>query len=117
MRTRLTRRHLLGTSLLGVPLAAACSGDGNTAPETAGEVPAAPSVASPVSAGSDAAVPQPTAAGAVTPTAPGQKTVVLDPGHGGDEIGAASAIAGLPNLLEKDSNLAFGKRLRELLEA
>jgi N-acetylmuramoyl-L-alanine amidase len=118
MRTRLTRRRLLGTSLLGVPVVVACSGDGNTAPGTAGEVPAAPSVASPVSAGSDAA-PQATApaAEAATPVPSGRKTIVLDPGHGGDEIGAASAVAGLPNLLEKDSNLAFSKRLRELLEA
>jgi N-acetylmuramoyl-L-alanine amidase len=43
---------------------------------------------------------------------PGVHTVVLDPGHGGDEIGAAAN-----GLLEKDSNLDMAFRVKALLEA
>ena len=85
--------------------------------------PAAAPTAQAAAGGSEAAVPQASApqpqgqpAAAAAPT-PRQRTIVLDPGHGADEIGAASAIPGLPNLLEKDSNLAFAWRLRELLES
>ena len=86
--------------------------------------PAAVPTAQAAAGGSEAAVPQATVpqppsapAAAAAPPTPRQRTIVLDPGHGGDEIGAASAIAGMPNLLEKDSNLAFAWRLRELLES
>ena len=86
--------------------------------------PTAASTAQAAAGGSEAAVPQASApqppaepAAAAVPVAPRQRTIVLDPGHGADEIGAASAIPGLPNLLEKDSNLAFAWRLRELLES
>lgn len=44
--------------------------------------------------------------------APGRpRTVVLDPGHGGPEIGAAGA-----GVLEKDINLRIARELRDLLE-
>lgn len=75
------------------------------------QAPVAATTPEPAAAAQSAVAAEPSGAAAARP-----KTIILDPGHGGDEIGAASAIAGLPNLLEKDSNLAFAKRLRELLE-
>ena len=42
-----------------------------------------------------------------------QATVVVDPGHGGDEIGAVGA----NGLVEKDLNLAVAQEVREQLEA
>jgi N-acetylmuramoyl-L-alanine amidase len=125
MKPRLTRRRLVAASILGVPLLAACSPDAppstSLVPDQAGTgaTSAAPdgipdaSAAPPVAA--EQSVPAPPEEAAES--GPRPKTIILDPGHGGEEIGAASAIAGLPNLLEKDSNLAFSFRLRELLEA
>jgi N-acetylmuramoyl-L-alanine amidase len=51
----------------------------------------------------------------VTPTVPstGLRTVVIDPGHGGDELGAQ----GPGGMLEKDVALAISKRLRTLIES
>ena len=124
MNHHVTRRRLLQASLAGVPVLAACTGGdagdlGATSttrlPEPVaavpdvrpGEVQTPPAQAA---AQATAAPPEPPAAG------PRVKTIVLDPGHGAEEIGAASATPGMPNLLEKDSNLAFAWRLRELLE-
>jgi N-acetylmuramoyl-L-alanine amidase len=125
MSSRLTRRRLVTASLLGVPLLAACSEGGSHstplsvadqgATDTTGAVPdGALDVADDASAAAEQSAPPPP--DGVAETGPRPKTIILDPGHGGEEIGAASAIAGLPNLLEKDSNLAFSSRLRELLE-
>ena len=44
---------------------------------------------------------------------PGIRTVVIDPGHGGEESGARSAAG----LLEKDLTLAVASRVKALLEA
>jgi N-acetylmuramoyl-L-alanine amidase len=128
MDPQLTRRRLLWTALAGVPIVAACGDDKPATPPQAAPLqptPAAPAQAA--AGGTEAAVPQaaesPSAAqpesatAAEAPAAPRVRTIILDPGHGGEEIGAASAIQGYPNLLEKDSNLAFSFRLRELLEA
>ena len=123
MNHRVTRRRLLQASLAGVPLLAACAGnDGDSGATSTTRLPepgaAVPDVRPgevqnpPAQAATQAtaAPPEPPAAG------PRVKTIVLDPGHGAEEIGAASATPGMPNLLEKDSNLAFAWRLRELLE-
>ena len=127
MDPHLTRRRLLWTALAGVPVVAACGSDGPTPPPQDAAARPAPVVTPEAAAGgTEAAVPQPTESSSAaqpqpTPaqaaTAPRVRTIILDPGHGGEEIGAASAIPGYPNLLEKDSNLAFAFRLRELLEA
>lgn len=118
----LTRRRLLWTAALGVPLLGACSQESPQAGDAAGAPPAAAetSGSAPPAAG-DSAAPQAAVAPEGAPVsaaldAPRQRTIILDPGHGADEIGAASAIPGMPNLAEKDSNLAFSWRLRELLE-
>lgn len=42
---------------------------------------------------------------------PGIRTIVIDPGHGGKEVGAM----GSQGLLEKDLTLAISRRLREML--
>jgi N-acetylmuramoyl-L-alanine amidase len=47
------------------------------------------------------------------PATAGLRTVVIDPGHGGDETGAR----GPRGLLEKDVTLAIGRRLKAALEA
>lgn len=128
MNRYVSRRRLIQGSLLSVPLIAACSAEPAPTTQEPAATPDAVEAARPPGAtaagGSEAAVPQATAPQGPQPTpapaaqgAPRQKTIVLDPGHGAEEIGAASAIAGLPNLLEKDSNLAFSWRLRELLES
>jgi N-acetylmuramoyl-L-alanine amidase len=49
----------------------------------------------------------------VTGTALGGATVVLDPGHGGDELGAL----GPDGLREKDVNLAVAEEAQDILEA
>ena len=50
----------------------------------------------------------------VTPTpSTGLRTVVIDPGHGGDELGAQ----GPRGTLEKDITLAVSRRLRTLIES
>jgi N-acetylmuramoyl-L-alanine amidase len=121
MHSHLSRRRLLWGALAGVPLVAACKSDADPPPSQSGVAP--PEATAPAAAGGvEAAVPQASSAPAAEAAAPPEaaprvRTVVLDPGHGGEEIGAASAIAGLPNLLEKNSNLAFAFRLRELLES
>ena len=58
--------------------------------------------------------PAPTAAASAGPA--GAPLVVLDPGHGGDEIGAAYSAGGLV-LREKDVNLSIAQRLSGLLRA
>lgn len=68
-------------------------------------------VSAPVPAGVPSAGDGPPAAAAPPPAPPGGKTVVLDPGHGGTELGAKGA----DGLLEKDATLAFAKTVREVL--
>ena len=50
---------------------------------------------------------------AVQPAAGGLRTIVLDPGHGGDEPG----VKGANGVLEKDITLAIARRLKALLES
>lgn len=120
---RFFRRRILRASLIGAPLLAACSSSAAKPASDVASQPVSVTATEPpeplVAASSAPAIAAPaTPAPSPTPVAaPHIRTVVLDPGHGGEEIGAASAIPGLPNLLEKDSNLAMGLRLRELLEA
>jgi N-acetylmuramoyl-L-alanine amidase len=45
--------------------------------------------------------------------APGVRTIVIDPGHGGDELGAR----GSGGTLEKDVTLAVARKLRTLIES
>jgi N-acetylmuramoyl-L-alanine amidase len=47
------------------------------------------------------------------PVPGGLRTVIIDPGHGGDETG----VRGRAGVLEKDVTLAVGRRLRAALEA
>jgi N-acetylmuramoyl-L-alanine amidase len=47
------------------------------------------------------------------PTATGVRTIVIDPGHGGDELGAQ----GPRGALEKEITLAVSRRLRTLIES
>lgn len=57
--------------------------------------------------------PAPGPAPRATPAAPpAQRTVVIDPGHGGDEVGAV----GPAGALEKDVTLALARRLRAALQ-
>jgi N-acetylmuramoyl-L-alanine amidase len=124
-RPHVSRRRLLWSTALGVPLLAACSEDSNrgiesdVAPPSAAEVEATPStpVAAEGATTESTASAEPQATPAVEAASPRPRLIVLDPGHGAEEIGAASAIAGMPNLSEKDSNLAFSWRLRALLES
>lgn len=115
MTRPVSRRRLLQASLLSVPLIAACSDrptaiviDSDAAAPVAPDRAVSTAPAEPVAAGQSQVAP--------AAQAPRPRTVVLDPGHGADEVGAASAIPGLPLLTEKESNLAFAWRLRELLE-
>jgi len=59
--------------------------------------------------------PQPDTRPMLAPQGPstGVRTVVLDPGHGGDELGAQGA----KGTLEKDITLSVAKRLRTLIES
>ncbi len=81
-----------------------------------------------LAAGTEAASPSPTAIPApasagqapdtrpmLTPQGPstGLRTVVLDPGHGGEELGTQGTKGGL----EKDITLSVAKRLRTLIES
>jgi N-acetylmuramoyl-L-alanine amidase len=125
MEQHLSRRRLLWSTALGVPLLAACSEDARRGDEGGSAPPSSADAESPAatqSAAADAPTAQPSSeeqdeAPAAESSAPRQRTIVLDPGHGAEEVGAASAIDGMPNLTEKDSNLAFSWRLRELLES
>ncbi len=91
--------------------------------EDGGEVvvdllPAAAEPASPPSARGGAAsppVPQApeTPLSAVQPAAGGLRTVVIDPGHGGNEAG----VKGASGALEKDITLSLARRLKALLES
>src|SRR5262245_11986522 len=96
----LSRRRLLYTSLVGVPLLAACSDppasrriDEQGLSDAAGNM----AMPDPTVAAAPAQAEQPPA-----PDTPRPRVIVLDPGHGADEVGAASAIPGLPVLTEKD---------------
>jgi N-acetylmuramoyl-L-alanine amidase len=57
--------------------------------------------------------PAPAAPPVLAPTAQGLRTIVIDPGHGGDEAGAKGA----KGTLEKDVTLAIARRVRSALEA
>ncbi|MGE0542698.1 MAG: N-acetylmuramoyl-L-alanine amidase [Dehalococcoidia bacterium] len=121
----LSRRRLLWSTALSTPLLAACSDKVNRTADLEATSPPAADVeaanASPAPAASEPAPSPESTAGQAMPAvetpASRPRTIVLDPGHGAEEIGAASAIAGMPNLAEKDSNLAFSWRLRALLES
>lgn len=68
------------------------------------EAPAAPASPAPAPAPADPIVP-------LAPP-PGLRTIVIDPGHGGDETG----VRGPGGTLEKDVTLAVARRLRALIE-
>ena len=85
-------------ALLAPVLLSACSGSGTQAPPSAGVVQAVVTEAPP----------QPTS----TPEGPHIPTVVLDPGHGGEEVGAANY-----GVVEKHSNLDMALRIERLLQA
>jgi N-acetylmuramoyl-L-alanine amidase len=72
---------------------------------------AAPDQAAPPSTGAQPA-PVPPLPEPVFPT-PGVKTIVIDPGHGGDETGAKGA----KGTLEKNVTLSVARRLKSSLEA
>lgn len=55
--------------------------------------------------------PRPFVPAAARPDGSRQRTITLDPGHGGAEVGSAGA-----GLAEKNANLAIGHRLRRLLQ-
>ncbi len=57
--------------------------------------------------------PLPAIVGPRSVEAPGIHTIVIDPGHGGKEVGAI----GPGGLMEKDTNLALCRRLADALEA
>ena len=69
--------------------------------------------------GTTDAAPPPTSAATPEPapilpaTIPGLRTIVLDPGHGGDDSGATGA----KGTLEKDVTLALARRIKGALEA
>lgn len=137
MTTGLLLRPVL---LLVVVLAAACGGPADTTemsiarqdtPEAAASPAATPEPANQPRASAESATPaagdgangdarsqeQPQSAPSVAlhpfmPANGRQRVIMLDPGHGGPEVGAAGA-----GLAEKDVNLTIAKRLRQLLEA
>lgn len=59
------------------------------------------------------AAPTPPAADPLSLPTPGVRTVVIDPGHGGDDTGAR----GPGGTLEKDVTLAVARRLRTMIES
>ncbi|PYQ20771.1 MAG: hypothetical protein DMF81_17600, partial [Acidobacteria bacterium] len=67
--------------------------------------------ARPVSAGAAPVVPSPPPAPTAPVEAAGVRTVVIDPGHGGEEVGAK----GPGGTLEKDVTLAIARKLRAAL--
>src|SRR5687767_525311 len=96
-------RRLAIVSLLAA-LLTACGG---SATGEWSEFPTTPASA-PTAAQAESTAPEPSP----TPTGPKKKVVVLDPGHGGDEIGAAAF-----SVTEKESNLDFALRVEKLLLA
>lgn len=60
-------------------------------------------------------LPAPDTRPSINPTVPstGMRTIVIDPGHGGDELGTQ----GSRGTLEKDITLAVSRRLRTLIES
>jgi N-acetylmuramoyl-L-alanine amidase len=76
------------------------AGEPTAAPPPRGGVPALP-------------VPPPPDAPPLQPAAGGLRTVVVDPGHGGDETG----VRGGTGALEKDVTLAVGRKLKAAIEA
>ena len=123
------RTHRAALALVIAPLLvllAACAGDDDTAPSgrsdptTAGEPASTPA---PADSAADApnglaSEPEPSTSDAVPgSTATGRThdaelVVVLDPGHGGDEVGAAAH-----GVVEKESNLDMALRVEALLQA
>jgi N-acetylmuramoyl-L-alanine amidase len=98
-----------------VPLFASFSNDGRTititpAPQATAHAPV-PAVPPPVPA--PAGSPATPVAGATAVAIAAQYFVVVDPGHGGDERGAALS----DQLAEKEVTLAFALRLRQQLQA
>jgi N-acetylmuramoyl-L-alanine amidase len=74
--------------------------------------PASPPSGSAPAAGVGAAVPAPRASRPAAPSEPPVvRTVVIDPGHGGEEVGAK----GPGGMLEKDVTLAIARKLRAQL--
>jgi N-acetylmuramoyl-L-alanine amidase len=92
------------------------SGDGTSGRVIVDLLPAATTEAAPPSVTPAPARPLPTDERVTLtppPSAPGLRTVVIDPGHGGDEAGAK----GSNGALEKDITLAMAKRLRTTIES
>jgi N-acetylmuramoyl-L-alanine amidase len=101
-------RRVFVFSLL-VALLSACSSGGSSSP------PSTPATEAPALANDSPLIvtlQEGAPAATATPAGPKRKVVVLDPGHGGDEIGASAN-----GVIEKDSNLDFAFRVKALLEA
>jgi N-acetylmuramoyl-L-alanine amidase len=64
--------------------------------------------ATPLAAGEPSPVPSAPAASRTTPAGPAVRTVVIDPGHGGEDVGAK----GPGGALEKDVTLAIARKVR-----
>ncbi len=75
------------------------------APATAAAATPPPAATKPGAA--TPAVPSPT-----SPEAPSSRTIVIDPGHGGDEVGAIGA----GGTMEKDVTLSIARKLRALVQ-
>jgi N-acetylmuramoyl-L-alanine amidase len=77
-------------------------------------LPATTDVLAPPATPAPAPAPAPPAPSLPLPMpAPGLRTIVIDPGHGGEEVGAR----GGRGTLEKDVTLAIARRLRALVES
>jgi N-acetylmuramoyl-L-alanine amidase len=89
----------------------------DTTPPAAAEVATTPGPARPAASGDAQPAATPAQAQRPIPLHPfqpasgRQRVVVLDPGHGGEEVGSFGA-----GLAEKDANLQIARRLRTLLE-
>jgi len=92
----------------GVPLIASLSHDGRTL--TVEPIAQAAPAQAPQNPSSVIASP---AAGSTAPAASRRYFAVVDPSHGGEERGASLT----DQLAEKDATLAFGRRLRQELDA
>lgn len=83
-----------------------------TAPPAAPSAPASPGTTAPAASPS-ATTSAGTSADPLAPAAAGIRTVAIDAGHGGEDVGAKGA----GGLLEKDLSLALARRLKSLLES
>ena len=107
---RATRLLIVGDVAVDAPPAAAAPAPAEPPALSAAPAPSAPSASAPPAPSSSEPAPHPPV---LTPSGPVLQTMVIDAGHGGDDIGAR----GRGGAEEKQITLQVARRLRSLIEA